>query len=133
MTPEKVEQARKLNEIAKARGQSLAQMALLWVLRRPVVTSALIGASSVTQLDENLDALKGKVDGFRKELSKKREEAKKVEDARKAEIAEATKVVEEARRAAEQKSVKLEESLQKTLQGINKIKDSSATASSRSR
>ena len=47
MTPEKVEQARKLNEIAKARGQTLAQMALLWVLRRPGVTSALIGASSV--------------------------------------------------------------------------------------
>ena len=59
VTPEKVERARKLNEIAKARGQSLAQMALLWVLRRPVVTSALIGASSVTQLDENLDALAG--------------------------------------------------------------------------
>ena len=58
VTPEKVEQARKLNEIAQARGQSLAQMALLWVLRRPVVTSALIGASSVAQLDENLDALK---------------------------------------------------------------------------
>ena len=53
VTPEKVEQARKLNEIAKARGQSLAQMALLWVLRRPVVTSA-----RVAQLDENLDALK---------------------------------------------------------------------------
>ena len=57
VTPEKVERARKLNEIAEARGQSLAQMALVWVLRRPVVTSALIGASSVRQLDENLDAL----------------------------------------------------------------------------
>jgi L-glyceraldehyde 3-phosphate reductase len=57
VTRERVEQARRLNEIARARGQSLAQMALLWVLRRPVVTSALIGASSVLQLDENLDAL----------------------------------------------------------------------------
>jgi L-glyceraldehyde 3-phosphate reductase len=58
VTAEKVERARKLNDIAKARGQSLAQMALLWVLRTPVVTSALIGASSVAQLDQNLDALK---------------------------------------------------------------------------
>ena len=58
VTADKVERARKLNEIAKARGQSLAQMALLWVLRTPVVTSALIGASSVAQLDQNLDALK---------------------------------------------------------------------------
>jgi L-glyceraldehyde 3-phosphate reductase len=57
VTADKVERARKLNEIAKARGQSLAQMALLWVLRAPVVTSALIGASSVAQLDQNLDAL----------------------------------------------------------------------------
>jgi L-glyceraldehyde 3-phosphate reductase len=57
VTPDRVERARKLNEIAKARGQSLAQMALLWVLRLPVVTSALIGASSVAQLDQNLDAL----------------------------------------------------------------------------
>jgi L-glyceraldehyde 3-phosphate reductase len=57
VTAEKVERARKLNEIAKARGQSLAQMALLWVLRLPVVTSALIGASSVAQLDQNLYAL----------------------------------------------------------------------------
>jgi len=52
-----VERVRKLNELARGRGQTLAQMALLWVLRRPVVTSALIGASSVRQLDQNLDAL----------------------------------------------------------------------------
>ncbi|HUL79121.1 MAG TPA: aldo/keto reductase [Vicinamibacteria bacterium] len=57
VTADAVERARRLNEIAKARGQSLAQMALLWVLRLPVVTSALIGASSVAQLDQNLDAL----------------------------------------------------------------------------
>ncbi|MCL4529610.1 MAG: L-glyceraldehyde 3-phosphate reductase [Chloroflexi bacterium] len=47
----------KLNEIAKKRGQSLAQMAIAWVLRKPAVTSALIGASSVKQLEDNLAAL----------------------------------------------------------------------------
>ena len=51
--------ARALNGIAEARGQSLAQLALLWVLRHPQVTSALIGASSVRQLDNSLDALDG--------------------------------------------------------------------------
>jgi L-glyceraldehyde 3-phosphate reductase len=58
VTSDSVERSRRLNQIARARGQSLAQMALLWVLRLPVVTSALVGASSVVQLDENLDALK---------------------------------------------------------------------------
>ncbi len=57
VTKDKVDRARMLGEIARARGQSLAQMALVWVLRRPVVTSALIGASSVRQLDQNLDAV----------------------------------------------------------------------------
>ena len=47
---------RALNGIAEDRGQTLAQMAISWVLRRPEVTSALIGASSVAQLDANLDA-----------------------------------------------------------------------------
>jgi len=51
--------ARALNAIAEGRGQSLAQLALLWVLRHPQVTSALIGASSVRQLDNSLDALAG--------------------------------------------------------------------------
>ncbi len=46
-----------LNKVAEARGQSLAQLALQWVLRRPEVTSALIGASSTWQLDHNLAAL----------------------------------------------------------------------------
>jgi len=46
-----------LNEIAKARGQSLAQMALAWVLRDPRVTSALIGARTVAQLEDSLAAL----------------------------------------------------------------------------
>jgi L-glyceraldehyde 3-phosphate reductase len=49
---------RALNDIAAGRGQTLAQMAISWVLRRPEVTSALIGASSVEQLDDSLDALK---------------------------------------------------------------------------
>ncbi|ROQ41600.1 L-glyceraldehyde 3-phosphate reductase [Frondihabitans sp. PhB188] len=51
--------ARGLNAIAEARGQSLAQLSLLWVLRQQAVTSALIGASSVAQLDDSLDALHG--------------------------------------------------------------------------
>ena len=50
---------RRLNEIAAERGQKLAQMALQWVLRDRRVTSAVIGASSVEQLDTNLDALDG--------------------------------------------------------------------------
>lgn len=50
---------RSLDVIAKERGQTLAQMAIQWVLRDPVVTSALIGASSPAQLDENLGALDG--------------------------------------------------------------------------
>ncbi|GAB4100376.1 L-glyceraldehyde 3-phosphate reductase [Sinomonas halotolerans] len=50
---------RRLNEIAAARGQKLAQLALQWALRDPRVTSAVIGASSVEQLDTNLDALAG--------------------------------------------------------------------------
>jgi L-glyceraldehyde 3-phosphate reductase len=55
--PALVEKARKLNDIAKERGQSLAQMALAWVLRREEVTSVLIGASRVEQIDENVAAL----------------------------------------------------------------------------
>jgi L-glyceraldehyde 3-phosphate reductase len=54
-----LERANALNEIAKGRGQSLAQLALLWVLRHPQVTSALIGASSVAQLENNIAALSG--------------------------------------------------------------------------
>lgn len=51
------ERATALNEIAHQRGQSLAQLALQWVLRQPQVTTALIGASSTSQLDHNLAAL----------------------------------------------------------------------------
>jgi L-glyceraldehyde 3-phosphate reductase len=57
ITPEKLETIRQLNDIALKRGQSLAQMALAWVLRLPAVTSALIGASKVEQIEENVAAL----------------------------------------------------------------------------
>jgi L-glyceraldehyde 3-phosphate reductase len=57
LTDQNLEHVRALNEIAKQRGQSLAQMALAWVLRDERVTSALVGASSVRQLDNSLDAL----------------------------------------------------------------------------
>jgi L-glyceraldehyde 3-phosphate reductase len=62
LTPDDVKEnlprTQELNELAKARGQSLAQMAIAWILRKPEVTSALIGASSVKQLDDNLATLK---------------------------------------------------------------------------
>ncbi|XID93169.1 L-glyceraldehyde 3-phosphate reductase [Paenibacillaceae bacterium WGS1546] len=57
ITPEKLDKARKLNEIALARGQTLAQLALAWVLRGGRVTSVLIGASRVSQLDDNVATL----------------------------------------------------------------------------
>ncbi|TLS52301.1 L-glyceraldehyde 3-phosphate reductase [Paenibacillus antri] len=57
VTEEKVAKVRKLNEIASARGQSLAQLALAWVLREGRVTSALIGASRASQIEENVAAL----------------------------------------------------------------------------
>jgi L-glyceraldehyde 3-phosphate reductase len=61
LTPDAVKEnlpkVEKLNELAKQRGQSLAQMAIAWVLRKPAVTSALIGASSVKQLEDNLASL----------------------------------------------------------------------------
>ena len=58
VTPELLKKLKKLDAIAKRRGQSLAQLALVWVLRDPRVTSALIGARNVEQLDDSLDALK---------------------------------------------------------------------------
>jgi L-glyceraldehyde 3-phosphate reductase len=57
LTDEALTHVRRLNEIAQARGQSLAQLALAWVLRDERVTSVLIGASSVKQLDDNLAVL----------------------------------------------------------------------------
>jgi L-glyceraldehyde 3-phosphate reductase len=57
LTDETLGKIRGLNEIASRRGQTLAQLAIAWVLRDARVTSALIGASSVAQLEENLGAL----------------------------------------------------------------------------
>ncbi|MFJ3455496.1 L-glyceraldehyde 3-phosphate reductase [Scandinavium goeteborgense] len=57
ITEEKVEKARKLNEIAQQRGQKLSQMALAWVLRDDKITSVLIGASKTAQLDDAVGML----------------------------------------------------------------------------
>lgn len=57
VTPQRVTQAQRLNHLAQARGQSLAQMAIAWVLRQPALTSALIGASKVHQIEEAVAAL----------------------------------------------------------------------------
>jgi L-glyceraldehyde 3-phosphate reductase len=64
-----VSKARALQEIARQRGQSLAQMALAWVLRDGVIASVLIGASSVEQVEQNVAAL-GKLDFSAGELAK---------------------------------------------------------------
>lgn len=57
VTPEKVAKIRQLNEIAHGRGQTLAQLAIAWVLRQPAVTSALIGASRTSQIEDIVGAL----------------------------------------------------------------------------
>ena len=57
ITPDKLDKARRLNALAQQRGQTLAQMALAWVLRHPGMTSALIGASRTTQLEDAVGAL----------------------------------------------------------------------------
>ena len=57
LSDENIARVRALNEIAQRRGQALAQMAIAWTLRDPRVTSALIGASSVAQLEQNVAAL----------------------------------------------------------------------------
>jgi L-glyceraldehyde 3-phosphate reductase len=57
LTDETLAKVRALNEVASSRGQSLAQLALAWVLRDPRVTSAVIGASSVAQLEAHVAAL----------------------------------------------------------------------------
>jgi L-glyceraldehyde 3-phosphate reductase len=58
ITPEKIEKVKKLSEIAKERGQSVAQLALAWVLRNKVVASVIIGASKPSQIEENVNAIK---------------------------------------------------------------------------
>lgn len=60
VTEEKLEKVRKLNQLAEARGQSLAQMALAWVLKDQRVTSVLIGVSSVKQLTESVKCLENR-------------------------------------------------------------------------
>ena len=57
ITPELIEKIQKLTALAAERGQSLAQMALAWTLKNGLVTSVIVGASSVTQLDNNLAAI----------------------------------------------------------------------------
>ena len=57
ITEQKLAVIRQLDALAKERGQSLAQMALIWVLHNPAITSALIGASKVSQIEENVAAL----------------------------------------------------------------------------
>lgn len=60
ITDELIEKANKLNEVALNRGQSLAQMALSWVVRDKKVTSVMIGTSKVSQIESNLGVLKAK-------------------------------------------------------------------------
>ena len=57
LTDDMIGRLKKLNEIAAERGQSLAQMALAWVLKDELVTSVIIGASSIAQIDDNLKAI----------------------------------------------------------------------------
>ena len=61
ITPDLVDRLQKLNTLAAERGQSLAQMALAWNLKDVLVTSVIIGASSVAQIDDNLKAIENKV------------------------------------------------------------------------
>jgi len=67
VTDDKLKKIRRLNELANSRGQTLAQMALAWVLRHPEVTSAVIGASRVAQIEDGVGALK-KLEFAREEL-----------------------------------------------------------------
>ena len=68
MTEERVAASIKLNEIAKKRGQSLAQMALAWILKDGRMTSVIIGASSVEQLNNNIKCIEN-LDFSAEELS----------------------------------------------------------------
>jgi len=72
ITNNKLEKIRKLNEIANGRNQSLAQMALSWLLKDERITTVLIGASSVQQLDNNIDSLNN--------ISYSSEELRKIEE-----------------------------------------------------
>jgi len=72
ITEDKLSVVRKLNELAKRRNQSLAQMSLAWVLRKPEVTSALIGASKVSHIEDSVGALRN--------LSFEDEELRKIDE-----------------------------------------------------
>ncbi|WP_426348809.1 L-glyceraldehyde 3-phosphate reductase [Alloiococcus sp. CFN-8] len=72
ITEEKLSKLRELNKIAEERGQSLTQLALAWVLREERVTSALIGASKVSQVEENVGTIKN--------LSFSEEELKRIDE-----------------------------------------------------
>jgi L-glyceraldehyde 3-phosphate reductase len=54
LTPELLEKLRRYNKIAESRGETLAEMALAWILHQKAVTSVLVGASSTAQLEKNL-------------------------------------------------------------------------------
>lgn len=69
VSPDKVAMARRLNGLASRRGQSLAQMALAWILADSRVTSVIVGASSVKQLTDNLATIDGKLDFSTGELN----------------------------------------------------------------
>lgn len=69
ITPTKLERIQALQALAKERGQTLAQMALAWVLRHPGMTSALIGASRVGQIEDGVAAL-GKLAFTHEELAR---------------------------------------------------------------
>jgi L-glyceraldehyde 3-phosphate reductase len=58
VSAERIGLVRRLNQIAEGRGQTLAQMAIAWVLRHPQMTSALVGASKVSQVEDNAAAVK---------------------------------------------------------------------------
>jgi L-glyceraldehyde 3-phosphate reductase len=68
ITGDKLVKVQKLSQVARARGQTLAQMALAWNLRYPAVTSVLVGASQVAQLEDNVAAL-NKLDFSQQELA----------------------------------------------------------------
>jgi L-glyceraldehyde 3-phosphate reductase len=63
VSSEKLAKVARLNDVAKRRGQTLAQLALAWVLRLPEVTSALVGASKVSQIEDSVTMLKNKTIG----------------------------------------------------------------------
>ena len=72
LSDEQLKKIKQLNQFAEERGQTLAQMAIAWILRRPEVTTVLVGASRVSQLDNSLAALEGT--GFSEDELKKIDE-----------------------------------------------------------